>query len=764
MHRWGKYRNTFFTRIFITLSLAVIVLTVSCGLIFDKMMQNYAEERIGESRRSNQIKLEEYMQELTRTLQRDALNLSVILSQTGLTDKTEAVYKLREAQAKLSSATRTNSALVSMYLYLEQSGYIITSYNGCYKMGSFLDQDWYEPYQSLNPIDNAVWLPVRTIHSLQSLEGRDAGVPVLTYIYRLSSYTTPELQGALIYNVNEKELAQKMNAGSNRQSESMQVLDARGMVLCDLSRENLGKDFSQVDYVEKILNSPEESGYFTMKSEQGKTLVSWYKSGFNGWIFVDSSSVEAMKDMVNSYMGGLLIAIAGILVLGVAGAFGLSRYLYNPVKQLTDEILHDHRFAGTPEDLVLLKKAISTMKQEEEQLRKNQERNELGREEYYLRTLILNGYSLEEAPDSLSRLSRGSRICAVHLLFDQQEERWRELDEAGQFYFRNLLSQVLAQMLQEAGCSGKGVYAGRNGLYVVVFDARQGEELTALLRRYISYVRENFEIRISVGLSDWFDSLEQIAGAAERAYQASGRVFFLGWGCVVTQQELPLEQAKEYAYPVQAETDLICGLEEGNERLVCRAVHNYCEMIRQMKEMSVENAVLMLHQLTGAVMKKLSEKIERPEQIMEISRKMYKIFTVQGYSLEEYEQELTGYLCELPYIQKTQINPGEQLYRQMLDYIREHYRENIGANEIAEALQISYSYTRKIFKENAGISPSDYIHKLRVEEAKRLLGTSTKSVVQIAEEVGYNNDQSFLRAFKKLVGSSPAAFRKGLEE
>ena len=52
------------------------------------------------------------------------------------------------------------------------------------------------------------------------------------------------------------------------------------------------------------------------------------------------------------------------------------------------------------------------------------------------------------------------------------------------------------------------------------------------------------------------------------------------------------------------------------------------------------------------------------------------------------------------------------------------------------------------------MSPSDYIHQLRIQDAKRILMESSKPVIQIAEEVGYNNDQSFLRAFKKWVGMS----------
>lgn len=52
-----------------------------------------------------------------------------------------------------------------------------------------------------------------------------------------------------------------------------------------------------------------------------------------------------------------------------------------------------------------------------------------------------------------------------------------------------------------------------------------------------------------------------------------------------------------------------------------------------MPALTVENAVLMLHQLTGTILRKLSERVGDEEQVMEYSRRIHKIFSVQGYSL-----------------------------------------------------------------------------------------------------------------------------------
>lgn len=632
---------------------------------------------------------------------------------------------------------------------------MLTSYHGGYNREVFLDQEWYEAYQELTMFNNSVWMPVRIIQAPQGAGNGNTGSPVLTYIYSLYTFTTPGLKGALVYNIDEKQLINRLNAGYDRKNEYVRVLDREGKVVCDLNRQLLGTDLSQEEYVERILSSSQDSGYFTLPVGGEAMLVSWYKSSFNQWIFVDFTSMETMNNMVNSYMGGLILGILGILAVGIVAVFWLSRYLYNPIRQLTEEIFHDHTFVGTEEDLTLLKRAISSMKQREERFRKRQVQSERELEEYYLRTLILNGYREETLPESLKQLSSNGAFYIAYLHFCLRDERWRQMDEQEQCYFRDLLSQVLSQMLEEEGWNGRAVHMGRQGMYMVIFGA---EELRVKegLERYIEYVKENFEIQLSIGLRGC-KALSQVGQAAEQALRLAEQVFFRRWGHVITAQEAPSgEETGEKGYPWREEQELMECLEAGDETLIRRAVHDYCGQLKSMPGLTAERGGLMLHQLTGSVLKKLSERLGLSEPLTEFRQRVYQIFSIPGYSLWEFETEFCDCLCALPFVQGEDEKAGEELFRQMQAYIQEYYREDIGANEVAEALQISYSYTRKVFKEHAGISPSDYIHQLRIQEAKRLLRTTSKPVARISQEVGYNSDQSFLRTFKKQVGVSPA--------
>jgi len=64
------------------------------------------------------------------------------------------------------------------------------------------------------------------------------------------------------------------------------------------------------------------------------------------------------------------------------------------------------------------------------------------------------------------------------------------------------------------------------------------------------------------------------------------------------------------------------------------------------------------------------------------------------------------------------------------------------------------------FKKVTGQAPTDYIQTLRIEEAKQLLETTSMSIDEISEEVGYSEPSSFRSAFRKRVGIPASAYRK----
>ena len=75
---------------------------------------------------------------------------------------------------------------------------------------------------------------------------------------------------------------------------------------------------------------------------------------------------------------------------------------------------------------------------------------------------------------------------------------------------------------------------------------------------------------------------------------------------------------------------------------------------------------------------------------------------------------------------------------QVIDYIREHYTEDINRNTLSERFHFSPEYIGKMFRKDIGTSLNDYINSLRVEKAKHLLENTNTKVIDIALEVGFD--------------------------
>jgi iron complex transport system substrate-binding protein len=106
-------------------------------------------------------------------------------------------------------------------------------------------------------------------------------------------------------------------------------------------------------------------------------------------------------------------------------------------------------------------------------------------------------------------------------------------------------------------------------------------------------------------------------------------------------------------------------------------------------------------------------------------------------------------------------NEGEQLSLtdQVLRHITTHFRESISLDSLAQSLNYSPQYLSRKFKEQIGATPTEYLIRLRIGEARALLSATEASLQEIATYVGYPDPFYFNRMFKKEMGITPGQYR-----
>ncbi len=93
-------------------------------------------------------------------------------------------------------------------------------------------------------------------------------------------------------------------------------------------------------------------------------------------------------------------------------------------------------------------------------------------------------------------------------------------------------------------------------------------------------------------------------------------------------------------------------------------------------------------------------------------------------------------------------------------YIASNYFSQISNKELADLTNLSLSHFLKLFKENNGTTPQNYLTLCRIENAKRLLTETDYTIRHIAESVGFTDSLYFSKVFKKNVGLTPSEYKK----
>ena len=97
---------------------------------------------------------------------------------------------------------------------------------------------------------------------------------------------------------------------------------------------------------------------------------------------------------------------------------------------------------------------------------------------------------------------------------------------------------------------------------------------------------------------------------------------------------------------------------------------------------------------------------------------------------------------------------------QILPYLKKNLRDSLTIDLLCKNFSVSQKMLYRIFHENTGMTPKEYILNLRIEEALKLIIQSDQSIAQIADNTGFSDYSYFIKIFKYHIGNSPSYYRK----
>ena len=105
-------------------------------------------------------------------------------------------------------------------------------------------------------------------------------------------------------------------------------------------------------------------------------------------------------------------------------------------------------------------------------------------------------------------------------------------------------------------------------------------------------------------------------------------------------------------------------------------------------------------------------------------------------------------------------NMRTYMFDAIFEYLRKNYAEPITLDRLAMMAFLSPKYFSRVFRDQTGVTLTEYVQGLRVRRACELLESGDHSLSDIAMRVGYADYKSFLKVFKRITGEAPSEYKK----
>ena len=266
--------------------------------------------------------------------------------------------------------------------------------------------------------------------------------------------------------------------------------------------------------------------------------------------------------------------------------------------------------------------------------------------------------------------------------------------------------------------------------------------------------KKNVICTVSVGdLHSGYRGISQSYQEAEEAMQYS---IILGKEHVLTYDMIPNRNFDyNFNYRNEAYKLVLSYITEG--------VPSAMDIIRRIKQLCFNNSVCLLDEykcyiydmnnMLQSIVSQIRADINLPDMF-------------HCKSMEQYESLFAETLNSLHIFylknksEKSQEEIGK-LCAQIVAFIESNYDNiNLGVGFIGQHFNFTSSYLSKLFKEHTGLTISNYIINIRIENAKELLAHTDMCINEISEKIGYLSSTVFIRIFRKQEGITPGAYKK----
>jgi two-component system response regulator YesN len=545
------------------------------------------------------------------------------------------------------------------------------------------------------------------------------------------------------------------------------IADRERQVVAQYQPE-VGEELHTSAYMEKIQNSGQSQGYFSITTNGREEEVVFRQSDYNGWVYMSVTARSELTKEAKSIGWLTLWVCLALLALTLVGSLLGTRRMYSPVRRLVDAVQTDGQaqhvrsfadeFHYVAEEIRLLLRTRSEMQED-------------------VHTYMRQWESL-----FLIRLLRGE------LRKKEIEEHWRRFSypERGHYVVLALhidtldntryLKQDIGLLLYAVNNVAGELIPRESRLTPIVMDHFQVSVISSLENspkvmkaeayRWADKLQEVIKsilgLSVSVGISQACGHPHLVAAAYTEATEVLKYRFRLGEALIIHTEDVEAGGegfTEKMVYPVQTAADLCDAVRSGDVERVEELLRETLELLTHSR-LTPQQFQMMLVRLLFELLRLVPDQNELAngssgeKALVEQLTRLQRTVDIEHWFLQ------TAIRPIMEYLESKREFQYERISSQIKQLVHERYDADFSLEICADELGYHSSYIKRVFRKGAGTSFSEYLAQYRMKMAKKLLAETDDKISEIAERIRYNNTQNFIRQFRKVEGITPGQYRK----
>lgn len=140
-------------------------------------------------------------------------------------------------------------------------------------------------------------------------------------------------------------------------------------------------------------------------------------------------------------------------------------------------------------------------------------------------------------------------------------------------------------------------------------------------------------------------------------------------------------------------------------------------------------------------------------------------YAAGAFGSEIYIKQSLLHILHLLLMKAENVTPATEnskslLVKEVLDYMKQNFREPVSLQVLAEQVHVSREYLCRTFRALADCSPIDFLNRYRIRQSTFLLAQTDKSILEIAQACGFNHSSYYGKLFLEYMGCTPTEYRK----